>query len=177
MGALIVLTAFLLGLDSLWFWVGVVLLLTLFSSFREKTVLAGAAILLLLAPIFSTFERKTLEVGDAFLAELLSGGAPTLMSHTAIGTGSGGTAASTTLVSEISRVALDSTTQGIRADDNDVIYVTTFPAGTGTGAITEAGTFNAASSGTMLCYADFAVISKASGDTLIITWTITMGAS
>ena len=66
-GALIILTASLLGLGSLWFWVAVALLLILFCNLKEKTLLAGAAILLLMAPIFSAFEQKALEVGDAFL--------------------------------------------------------------------------------------------------------------
>lgn len=70
------------------------------------------------------------------------------MSHMAIGTGSTAAAASdTALGSQSARTTLTSTT----VTDNDVVYVDTFPAGTGTGAITEAGIFNASSGGTMLC--------------------------
>jgi len=58
--------------------------------------------------------------------------------------------------------------------DNAIEYVGDFPAGTGTGAIVEAGVFNAASSGTMLCRTIFSVVNKGSDDTLKITWTITV---
>jgi len=50
----------------------------------------------------------------------------------------------------------------------------TFGAGVGTGAVTEAGIFNASSAGTMLCRTTFSVINKAAADTLGITWTVTV---
>jgi hypothetical protein len=55
-----------------------------------------------------------------------------------------------------------------------VAYVATFPAGTGTGAVTEAGLFNASSAGTLLCRTVFSVINKGAADTLGITWTVTV---
>ena len=73
----------------------------------------------------------------------------TVMSHMAIGTGSTAAAAGdTALGSQTARTALTSTT----VTDNEIVYVDTFPAGTGTGAITEAGIFNASSGGT--CYVE-----------------------
>ncbi len=65
MVALIILVPIVIGTGSLWLWVAVVLLLTLFCGLREKTVLMGGSILLILAPIFSTFERTVFETGDA----------------------------------------------------------------------------------------------------------------
>lgn len=50
----------------------------------------------------------------------------------------------------------------------------TFGPGVNTGAITEAGIFDAASSGTMLARQVFAVINKAAGDSLQVTWQITI---
>lgn len=44
------------------------------------------------------------------------------------------------------------------------------------GAITEAGIFNAASGGTMLCRTVFPVVNKGANDTMTITWTITLDA-
>jgi len=44
------------------------------------------------------------------------------------------------------------------------------------GAITEAGIFNAASAGTMLCRTVFPVVNKGANDTMTITWTITLDA-
>jgi hypothetical protein len=53
-------------------------------------------------------------------------------------------------------------------------YVASFPAGTGTGAVTEAGIFNASSGGTMLCRTVFSVVNKGADDAMSITWTITV---
>ena len=72
-----------------------------------------------------------------------------------------------------SREALDSTS----AASNTITYVSSFEAGEATGAVTEAGVFNAASSGTMLCRTVFAVVNKAADDTMSVTWTITLTAS
>ena len=95
----------------------------------------------------------------------------TAMSHMAIGTGSTAAAAGdAALGNEAGRVALTSTT----VTSNAVAYVATFAAGTGTGAITEAGIFNASSSGTLLCRTVFSVINKGAADTLGITWTVTV---
>ena len=60
------------------------------------------------------------------------------------------------------------------ASSNTVIYSAGFGLGVGTGAITEAGIFNAASSGTMLCRTVFSVINKGILDSMVITWTITI---
>tara|TARA_R100001224_G_C3891865_1_gene105273 strand:+ start:58 stop:498 length:441 start_codon:yes stop_codon:yes gene_type:complete len=109
--------------------------------------------------------------GKNFIASRIKDASATAMTHMAIGTGSTAAAAgNTALGSEAGRVALTSTT----VTDNAVAYVATFPAGTGTGAITEAGLLNASSSGTLLCRTVFSVINKASADTLGITWTVTV---
>jgi len=74
-----------------------------------------------------------------------------------------------------SRTALTSytvTTSGAVANDQ-VTAVCTFGPGVGSGNLVEAGLFNAASSGVMLCRSVFGIITKASGDTLTITWKIT----
>jgi len=91
-----------------------------------------------------------------------------------LGTGTGQTAASTTLSTYISgsRTALDSKTRGANAI---ITMVCTFAAGTGTGAVTEAGTFNVVTQNTtdLLTYSSFSVINKAAGDSLVVTWTLT----
>lgn len=109
--------------------------------------------------------------GKDFIAERMKDATTTAMSHMAIGTGSTAAAAGdTALGNEAGRVALTSTT----VTANAVAYVATFGAGTGTGAITEAGLFNANSSGDMLCRTVFSVINKGAADTLGITWTVTV---
>lgn len=109
--------------------------------------------------------------GKNLIASRLKDTTDAAMSHMAIGTGSTAAAASdTALGSEAGRVALTSTT----VTTNSVAYVASFGAGTGTGAITEAGLLNASSSGTLLCRTVFSVINKGAADTLGITWTVTV---
>jgi hypothetical protein len=111
--------------------------------------------------------------GKDFVASRMKNATDAAMSHMAIGTGSTAAAASdSALGSELagSRTALTSTT----VTNNDIVYVATFGAGTGTGAVTEAGIFNASSSGTMLCRTVFSVVNKGSADSMTITWTVTV---
>lgn len=109
--------------------------------------------------------------GKEYIASRMKDATATAMSHMAIGTGSTAAAAGdAALGTESGRVALTSTT----VTSNAVAYVATFPAGTGTGAITEAGILNASSSGTLLCRTVFSVINKGAADTLGITWTVTV---
>jgi len=115
-------------------------------------------------------------VGKNFIASSMTKtttNSPAAMTHMEVGTGTTAAAVGdTTLQTAVasSRVTLTSTT----VTTNNVAYVATFPAGTGTGALTEAGIFNASSSGTMLCRTVFSVINKGAADTLGITWTVTV---
>lgn len=98
---------------------------------------------------------------------------PTDMSHMAIGTGS--TAAvvgDTTLETETARVALTGSEGS--PSTNTIVYTATFGAGTGTGALREAGVLNAGSSGTLLCRTVYDVVNKGADDSITITWTITI---
>ena len=77
--------------------------------------------------------------GKGYVASRMKDDSATAMSHMGIGSGSTAAAASdTALGSQLARTSLTSTT----VSGADVVYVDTFPAGTGTGAITEAGIFN-----------------------------------
>ena len=96
---------------------------------------------------------------------------PVSMTHMAIGTGTGTPGASdTTLGTQTGRVSLSSS----NVSNNSITYTATFPAGTGDGAITEAGIFNSSTDGTMLCRTTFPVVNKSSGDTIAITWVVTV---
>jgi hypothetical protein len=99
----------------------------------------------------------------------------TKMSH--MGLGSGTTAADaddTSLESQLgSREVLDSD----HVSGSTITYTSSFEAGDATGGVTEAAIFNAASGGTMLCRTVFAVVNKASDDSLQISWQITLSAS
>ena len=109
--------------------------------------------------------------GKGYVASRMKDASATAMSHMGIGSGSTAAAASdTALGSQLARTSLTSTT----VSGADVVYVDTFPAGTGTGAVTEAGIFNASSGGTMLCRTVFSVVNKGASDAMTITWTVTV---
>ena len=122
--------------------------------------------------VIETREVKNLVVDDGleYIADRMKNNS-TVMSHMAIGTGSTAAAASdTALGTEAARQALTSTT----VTANAVAYVASFGAGTGTGAITEAGILNANSGGTLLCRTVFSVVNKGASDSMTITWTVTI---
>ena len=110
-------------------------------------------------------------VGKNYIASRMASASSTVMSHMAIGTGTATpVAGDTALGIEAGRVTLSS----FSASSNVVTGTATFPAGTGTGAITEAGILNAASSGTLLCRTTFPVVNKLASDSIAITWVITV---
>jgi len=97
----------------------------------------------------------------------------TVMTHMAIGTGNTAAAiANTTLGTEVARQVLS--TSGGTVAGAVITFATSYAAGTGTGAITEAGVLNAASGGTMLARTVFGVVNKGSLDTMTISWAVTI---
>ena len=109
--------------------------------------------------------------GKGYVASRMKDTSATAMSHMAIGSGTTPAAASqTALVSELARTSLTSTT----VSGADIVYVDTFAAGTGTGAVKEAAILNASSGGTMLCRTVFSVVNKGASDAMTITWTVTV---
>lgn len=117
------------------------------------------------------FDNLVVTAGKGYIASRMKDATATAMSHMAIGTGTTAAAVGqTTLTSEANRQTLTSTNVNAAA----VTYSATFGAGNGTGAITEAGLFNASSGGTMLCRTVFSVINKGAADTLTVSWTVTV---
>lgn len=97
---------------------------------------------------------------------------PAPMGYTAVGTGTTSVSSSqTALVSELARKAATYT-----HGTNSKVFTltTTFAEGEATGAITEAGICNAASGGAFLDRVTFAVINKASDDTMTTTFQFTL---
>ncbi len=109
--------------------------------------------------------------GKDYIASRIKDATATVMSDMAVGTdNTAASAGQTALIAETARVALTST----NVSANVVTYVASFGAGVGTGALTEAGIFNASSAGTMLCRTVFSVINKGALDSMTITWTVTL---
>jgi hypothetical protein len=120
---------------------------------------------------YRKIDNLVVAVGKEVIAARLVGNTIAIPSHMAVG--SDATAAATgqtALGGELGRVVLDSTARV----SNVLTYVATFPAGTGTGALTEAAILNAASTGNMLCRTTFSTVNKAAGDTIVITWNVTV---
>lgn len=127
--------------------------------------------------IKETREENNLVVdtGLDYIASRMKDATATVMSHMALGTGTTSAAAGNTDLETLvgSREALDSTT----VTDNTINYVCNFEANDVTGAITEAGIFNASSGGTMLCRVTFSEVNLTSTDSISVDWTITLSAS
>ncbi len=116
-------------------------------------------------------DNLVVTAGKGYVASRMKDASATAMSHMEIGSGSTAAAAgNTTLGSALGRVSLTSTNVSAAV----VTYVATFAAGTGTGAVTEAGLFNASSGGTLLCRTVFSVVNKGANDSMTITWTVTV---
>ena len=111
--------------------------------------LKGKLAISLNGKIIQEVDNLVVTAGKGYVASRMKDATATAMSHMAIGSGSTAAAASdTALGNQLGRVALTSTT----VSNAVVTYVASFPAGTGTGAVTEAAILNASSGGT--CYVE-----------------------
>ncbi|MCJ8334543.1 MAG: hypothetical protein MJH10_09920 [Epibacterium sp.] len=138
---------------------------------KTKTQAKGRVVIELNGEVVRDIPNLITTVGLNYIADRMEGTGETVMSHMAVGTDNTAAAlGDTNLYSENGRVALSSTV--VTADE--IVYTATFPAGTATGALVEAGVFNAASSGSLLCRTVFSAINKGASDSVTITWTITI---
>lgn len=119
-------------------------------------------------------KNLVVNVGKSFIASRMAGNASDVMGWMAVGTdNTAPSATDTTLNTELARVA--TTVSGGTPSGNTVQFVGVYPAGVATGALTEAGIFNASSAGTMLSRTTYSVINKGASDEMTITWVITVG--
>lgn len=118
--------------------------------------------------------------GRQYIAQrMVETGRPGQMTHMEIGQGTtipaAGDTAIQTVFTPAARVAISPA--GGTPSGSTVTYSAIFPAGTGTGAVTEAAIFNASSAGTMLCRTTFPVVNKQALDTMAVSWTVSIIAS
>jgi hypothetical protein len=121
-------------------------------------------------------ENGISDAGFDFIAHSIGNraatGATAAMGWIEVGTGTTAfAAAQTALVTALNR---QSATFAHTVGTKVFTFSASYAAGTATGAITEAGVFNAASAGTMLDRVVFSVINKGSDDSLTQTFTFTM---
>jgi len=137
---------------------------------NDDLKLTGALTIALNDKIVQETENLVVTAGKNWVADRMNN-ANTVMTHMAVGTGTTAAAAGqTALVTENDRNALTSTT----VTDNAIAYVATWAAGDATAALTEAGIFDAATSGDMLARTVFAEVNKGAADSMTITWTVTV---
>jgi len=117
--------------------------------------------------------------GKNYIASRMAGASVTTMGYMAIGTGTSTPAAGDVNLGTEASSGRQSMT--FTASTNTVTGTATFSAGQGTGAITEAGIFNygtyasSPSAGQyMLCRTTFPAVNKAAGDSIAITWVVTV---
>lgn len=143
--------------------------------FQDGMKMSGKLTISLNDEVVREVDNLVVTSGKEFVASRMAGTSSNVMSHMAIGQGdgSGGATAAqatdTTLQSELDRVSSSDSVSGAV-----VTYSATFAAGTGTGAVTEAGLFNASSAGDMLCRTVFSVVNKGASDSMTISWAVTV---
>ena len=141
------------------------------SNVNDDLKLKGKLTIALNDEVVQEVDNLVVTAGKGYVASRIKDASATAMSHMAIGSGTTNPAASDTAPeTQLGRVSLTSTS----VSGAVVTYVATFAAGTGTGAVTEAGILNASSSGTLLCRTEFSVVNKGSADSMTITWTVTV---
>lgn len=141
------------------------------SGINDQLQLKGHLQIHLNDELVQDIDNLVVTTGKNLVASRLVGTSSDVMSHMAIGSGTTAAAAgNTALGTELGRVSLTSGS----ASSAVVTYVATFAAGTGTGAVTEAGLLNASSGGTMLCRTVFSVVNKGANDSMTVTWTVTV---
>lgn len=137
---------------------------------NEELKLTGHVTVAVNDEVVQEIPNLVVTAGKGYVASRMKDTTNGAMSHMAVGTDSTAAAAGdTALGTESGRVSLTSTT----VSANVITYVATFPAGTATAALTEAGVLNASSGGTMLCRTVFATVNKGASDAMTVTWAIT----
>jgi hypothetical protein len=121
---------------------------------------------------FREIDNIVTTVGKNLIANrMLAAPSVNAISHMGVGTGATAPAVGdTVMTAEIWRKPLVSATVAGAV----MTHTGQFLPGEGTGALQEAGLFNASAAGVMLARTTYAVINKASGDTLNVTWTVTI---
>ena len=118
------------------------------------------------------YDNLVVTVGKTYLAAWLAAAsqAGEFMSYVGLGTNnSGPTTGDTGLGSPLATYVVGTLTSSSNIWQN----VASFGPGVDTGSITEAGLFSTGAPGTMFARQTFAVINKAAGDTLQVTWQVT----
>jgi len=119
-----------------------------------------------------TIHNLITNAGFDGICEAVSGNYSGAYKYIALGNGTSAAASNNAALEN--EIARGSGTYSHTAGTKTFTITYSFGPGNGTWAISEAGVFNAASGGTLLCRQTFPVVNKGSADTLQITWTFTL---
>ena len=144
------------------------------SNVNEQLNMTGHLQIELNGQVVRDIDNLVVPAGKGFVASRMIGTSAGVMSHMEVGTGTTNPAANDTALESAVSSSRTAFTTSASVSGAVVTYVCAFAAGTGTGALTEAGIFNASSGGTMLCRTEFSVVNKGAADTMTITWTVTV---
>jgi hypothetical protein len=144
------------------------------SNVNEQLSMTGHLQIRLNDELVRDIPNLVVTAGKGFVASRMIGTSAGVMSHMEVGTGTTDPAAGDTALQSAVSSSRTAFSSSAAVSGAVVTYVTTFAAGTGTGALTEAGIFNASSGGTMLCRTEFSVVNKGASDSMTITWTVTV---
>lgn len=137
---------------------------------NEELKLTGHVTVAINDEVVQEIPNLVVTAGKGYVASRMKDTTAAAMSHMAVGTSATAAAAGdTALGTEAARVSLTSTS----VNANVITYVATFPAGTGTAALTEAAILNSSSGGTLLCRTVYAVLNKGAADSMTVSWQIT----
>jgi len=140
---------------------------------NDKLSLTGALTVSVNGEVVRDIRNLVVTSGKELVAANLQGGTVTPMTHMGVGSGSvAASSADVALGAQIDRNALS--TSGGTVSAAVVTYECTWLPGDGTGALTEAGLFSAASGGTMLARTVFPVVNKGTDDNVTIVWDVTI---
>jgi len=126
-----------------------------------------------------TIDNLVVTGGLGFITDRMQGAGTGVISHMGVGTTNTAPATgNTALVAEVGTRATVTASRVTTTTANDTAqYVSTFTAGNATGALVEAGLFNASTGPLMVSRVVFAVINKGASDSLDITWKIQLTAA
>lgn len=146
--------------------------------FEEGMTIKGAITLLLTKASgeVEVHHKDNIIVGGGFdfVADAIGNASarPGVMGWIALGTGS--TVAASTQTALVTELKRNAATYAHTAGTKVFTFTASFLAGDATGAITEAGVFNAASAATMFDRVVFPVVNKGADDSLTAVFTFTM---
>ncbi len=142
---------------------------------KDKVKLKGRVSIFLNNKKVKEIDNLVVTAGKDWIASRMQGVTDGVMTHMTIGTGTtAAVIADTTLETSIFHQAL--AVSGGSVTGSVITFAATIAAGSGTGAITEAGIFNNATidTGDMLARTVFSAVNKGAADSMTISWDVTI---